>query len=541
MGYSKQSLKTEMARIVAARQEEKALWSNLEGSLKPRENKTEVTDDGNVQTPIGTSVPALYSVFYKFIQNPSTVSVDTYKRMIDTDDTVGSGVDFLTTCLTSRLGRYEHKSKEITQWVNKALDNLDGGWYNKVKEFLSASWAGYFVGEKVWRNGDDGWVIDRIVPLPPTSLMFEVDREGRIEDQGILQYQRNFTPNGMNPSYFGGMRGSGFEFYQAGGHNGFLQNDPLSKFGDMAYPIRNTNSFMYMTVRIPRDKCVHYSFDSQGKMGNPYGRSILRRAFNAYVSKQQTMQMMLRALDRKGTPLMIVYASPNVTVKDPNLVNNRAQVAGQNVGIDAARSASRVFQNIHNDSVVTLPGKKGQIYDVDVIPMDAHADQFITVIQHFDKAILRSLLIPSLVFSSGDGGGAYALGQEHSKTFDKICDGYLEGLKQVIREQVIRPMLAYNFPRSAWEKDGIGDFTKLELSQDEKQKEAQNIETAVNTGILDLSNLADYNTAREKFGFEPAESVPDLPQIKDQEDGDIEPSGTDSDSSGQGSSKDNVD
>ena len=69
----------------------------------------------------GTSIPALFNTVYKFIQNPSSVSVETFKRMIDTDDTIGSGVDFLTTCLAARLGPYTHTNKEIAKWVNERL------------------------------------------------------------------------------------------------------------------------------------------------------------------------------------------------------------------------------------------------------------------------------------------------------------------------------------------------------------------------------------------------------------------------------------
>ena len=113
----------------------------LESMLYARHAEVESLNDLQLQR--GTSIPALFSQFYKFIQNPSSVSVETFKRMVDTDDTVGSGMDFLTTCLAARIGRYTHKSKEITQWVNETLEEIDGGWVNALKEMLSATWAGY--------------------------------------------------------------------------------------------------------------------------------------------------------------------------------------------------------------------------------------------------------------------------------------------------------------------------------------------------------------------------------------------------------------
>ena len=85
----------------------------LDETLYARRVELETLKDLEAQR--GTPIPALYNQFYRFIANPSSVSVETFKRMIDTDDTIGSGVDFLTTALAARLGRYEHPSKEITE------------------------------------------------------------------------------------------------------------------------------------------------------------------------------------------------------------------------------------------------------------------------------------------------------------------------------------------------------------------------------------------------------------------------------------------
>ena len=182
----------------------------LETMLYARHAEIKNFDDLEAQR--GTPIPALFSQFYKFIQNPSSISVETFKRMIDTDDTCGSGVDFLTTCLMARIGQYTHPSQEITKWVNLRLNGMEGGWLNFGKEALSASWAGFYVGEKVWANTADGFVIDRVVPLPPGTVLFETDREGRLTDDGILQYQRNYNPLVLSQGigFFGGVVGSGF-------------------------------------------------------------------------------------------------------------------------------------------------------------------------------------------------------------------------------------------------------------------------------------------------------------------------------------------
>lgn len=444
----------------------------------------------------GTNIPALYNQIYKFIQNPSTVSVETFRRMVDTDDTIGSGVDFLTTCLAARMGNYTHPSEEISKWVNDRLNEIDGGWVNTMKEMLSATWAGFYVGEKVWANTINGFVPKKIVHLPPGTILFETDRTGELTPDGILQYQRNY-----NPALFGGGIAYLFGFMNTSpGFNNNPRPDMYAKLGDYPFPLRSPNIFSYLSIRIPIRKCIHYSYDAQGKFGSPYGKSLLRRAYKHWVLKDAVMQMLSVALDRKGTPLQVWYVDPNATFIDTQKWNGQP-VGQQSLGIRAQEAVRQALSNVHNDSVVIMPGKKGQFVDHDFIPQTSNASDFIATLEFLNKCIMRSLLLPSLVFSGGDGGGSYALGTEHAKTFDKILDGILNGFQQVLLKQLVQEMIAYNFPKSAWEKDGLGEFMSRELTMDEREKEMGCVETAVRLGAVDMNELDDLNKTREIAGF----------------------------------------
>lgn len=458
----------------------------------------EIENFEDLEKQRGTPIPALFNIYFKFIQNPSSVSVETFKRMVDTDDTVGSGVDFLTTALAARLGEYQHKSTEITKFVNLALNNIDGGFYNVVKELLSAAWSGFAVAEKIWENTENGYLPKEVVTLPPATLLFEVDRAGKITDDGILQYQRNYNPaltGGANYLY-------GFVSV-TGTQDPRRRPDPFAKLGDFPFPLRTANPYSYLSIRIPKIKCIHYSFDAQGKFGNPYGRSLLRRAYKYYVMKDAFLVMLSTALDRKGTPLTVIYADPNATLIDDAKFVAGQSMRGKDVGIRADVAAQRAFKNIHNDSYIILPGKKGQIFDLEFMPQTPNSQDFISSIDLCNKSIMRALLLPSLIFTGGDGSGSFALGQEHAKTFDKICDGILSGLKQTLLHQLVKEILAYNFPKSAWEKDGLGDFAKNQLTPDEIDKELSSMEKAVNIGAIDMNDVNDLNKIRDKVGFEP--------------------------------------
>jgi hypothetical protein len=465
--------------------------------------KAEIDSLNDLTTTRGTPIPALFSQFYKFISNPSSVSVETFKRMVDTDDTIGSGVDFLTTCLSARMGMYTHPSEEITQWVNEHLEKIEGGWVANLKRILSATWAGFSVHEKVWANEANGFVPKRLVPLPPSTVLFETDRVGNLTEDGILQYQRNFNPQVLSQGlgFFGGTVSAGFGFA-----SDVVRPDIFAKFGDLPFPMRTANTFNYLSIRIPRQKCIHYSFDAQGNFGNHYGRSLLRRAYKFYVIKDAVLQMMVIALDRKGTPLTIIFADPHTTVKDGDKVQAGTNAKGQKVGKRADEAARDAFKNIHNDSTIILPGKKDQIYSTEFVPQAANTQDFISALDFCNKSIMRALLIPSLIFTSGDGSGSFALGQEHAKTFDKLLDSMNGGLQAACIQQLVREMIAYNFPRSAWEKDGLGEFSKRQLTQDERSKEMEVFEKAINSGIVDSQDLNDLNQMRDSIGFDPRET-----------------------------------
>lgn len=475
--------------------------SQFEEMLYARHVEIESVSDLKEQR--GTPIPALFNQFYKFIQNPSAVSVETFKRMIDTDDTIGSGIDFLTTCLASRLGRYIHKDEEITEHVNKALAAVEGGFTNNIKEILSATWAGFYVGEKVF--GDDetlGFIPIKIVPLPPSTLLFETERTGDISEDGILQYQRNYNPFllGRGVGYFGGTTSTGLGF----GASSNSRPDVFAKLGDLPFPIRTSNSFNYLSIRIPKAKCIHYAFDAQGKFRSPYGRSLLRRAYKYYVIKDAILQMMVIALDRKGTPLTVVYYDPNAPIYDQSKLpdpTNQASATGQKrTAIHPGKAAEQAMKNLHNDSVVYIPGKKGEIFEIEALSQQSNAQDFIAALDFCNKSILRALLIPALIF--GDGQGGYALGEVHSKTFDKVLDGMNAGLEEVLLKHWVKDILMFNFPRSRWEKDGLGEFSKREMSQDEIQKVMEMYEKGVNVGVIDQQDLNDLNKMRDSIGFD---------------------------------------
>lgn len=450
----------------------------------------EITRLEQEQEQLGTSVPQMYGSIGKFIANPSTVSVETYKRMLDTDETIGSGIDFLNLCMTARFGDYKHPSEEITQFVRQVLGQVNaesGGWFGALEEMFSAEWAGFSGTEMVWDYdrdfaGGPAFLPKRLVTYQPLTLVFACDWKGSLLPDGVHQYQRAYS------NYFG----SQFAPSLGGGSDGF-RPDMNASVGDLPYPIRVSADLSYLTVPIPTAKMILLRSSVTGAFQNPYGRSILRRCYKNWVLKDAFLKMWLVGADRKGTPLIVGYAGANETVLERGgggeVQEERSDVA-----------MSRIFKTIHNSSFITLPGKKGEVYEIEAVQVQGDMNVFKDGVDYFNRALMRGLLIPPLIMG-GDGGGSFALGQEHHKIFGKIVDGKLKPYKQGICNQFIRKILAYNFPKSAWEKDGYGEF-QLEEFDPEIMTQLASVFTQLTTdGYMSPEMQADVDHVRQKMGL----------------------------------------
>lgn len=446
------------------------------------------------QIQIGTAVPQLYGSLSRFIANPSTVSVETYKRMLDTDDTVGAGIDFLNLAMLARFGDYKHKSPEITYFVRQALAQMDGSWHENLEEMLSAEWAGFSITEELWKCETDfcggfAYVPKKLVTYPPLTLVFAVDRHGELLEDGIYQYQR-FHNTFFNSFVFG---------IRAGDIDGF-RPDLFASIGDFPYPIRIASDLTYLTVKIPRHKIIHLKSSVSGKFGNPYGRSSLRRAYKHWVAKDAFLKMYIVAADRKGTPLVVGYADTNTTLLQQT--NNEFNHGGVNKG-RADMAMAEIMKTIHNSSFIVLPGKKGEIYEVEAIQVQGDMNIFKDGMSRFDQGIMRALLIPPLAMTNGDGVGSFALAQEHTKLLAKMIDGKLKIHKQGILQQFIRKILQYNFPRAAWEKDGLGDFVLEEYDAEAMEKLANIYSSLTTSGYMSPSDQEDMTEVRMKMNLKP--------------------------------------
>jgi hypothetical protein len=476
--------------------------SNIKSELADRTDELSALEEAQIE--IGTTVPQLYGSLSRFVANPSTVSSETFKRMIDTDETLGAGIDFLIMALIARFGDYTHPVPEVQQFVRSALNKMQGSWHANLEEMFSAEWGGFSVTEKVWQfvedfDGAPAFVPKKLVTYPQLTVVFAVDRHGEVLPDGIYQYQR-FHNSFFNSNVYGVSQGE---------LDGF-RPDSFASIGDLPYPVRIAADLTYLTVKITKDKVIHLRSSTTGKFNNPYGRSVLRRAYKSWVAKDAFLKMWIIAADRKGTPLTVGYAAPNETVIQENQQSHGPDGAPQLM--DTASAMANTFKHLHNESFIVLPGKKGETYEVEALQTQGDMNVFKDGVEYFNKSMMRALLIPPLVMGTGDGSGSWSLGSEHKKIFNQIIDGKLKPYKQDILDQLIQPLIAYNFPRKLWEKHGNGDFLLEEYDPEVMEKLAGIFSQLTTDGYMSPENQVDMDEVRLKMNLKKAQAKQPIPE-----------------------------
>lgn len=468
---------------------------NIKSELKNRYDELSRFEQEQVQ--MGTTVPQLYGSLSRFIANPSTVSVETYKRMLDTDEMIGAGIDFLHLALIARFGEFKHPDKDIERFVRRAINQMEGSWHENLDEMFSAEWAGFSCTEKIWdfKNDFDGmpaFVPKKLVTYPPLTMVFAVNRHGEVLNDGIYQYQRYH--NTFFNSYLYGINGGELDGFRP---------DTFASIGDLPYPVRIAADLTYLTVKMTRNKMIHLRSSSTGKFDNPYGRSILRRAYKHWVIKDAFLKMWVIAADRKGTPLLVGYTVPNDSVVQEN--QGDTEHSRRAAAMSASDALAATMKTIHNSSFVVLPGKKGETYEIEAIQTQGDMNVFKDGVTECNRSLMRALLIPPLAFSGGDGAtGSWALGDVHQKELNKIIDGKLKPYKQAILYQFVRPLIAYNFPKKQWEKHGLGEFMLEEYDAEVMEKLANIFGTLTDRGYMSPSEQTDMDYVREKMNMKKA-------------------------------------
>jgi hypothetical protein len=197
---------------------------------------------------------------YAQSRNPDNIDIETYRQM-QMDSQVSSGLNVMILATIGNGWEFNYQDEDNKEYVDFIKDvyaginkmpGKRGSLFEVFREVLSALWAGYSVTEKVWTQRADGyWCISRYKVLPPETIEFKVDKQGRLSKSGAVVQ----NPNARN---------------------------------SVVLPARKVNVF---TIN--------------GDFGNPYGTSILKPVHRTWYVKDWLLKFHSMFLENMGSPFWV--------------------------------------------------------------------------------------------------------------------------------------------------------------------------------------------------------------------------------------------
>ncbi|AGY47196.1 portal protein [Bacillus phage Glittering] len=233
------------------------------------------------------------------------------------------------------------------------------------------------------------------------------------------------------------------------------------RFGDLMYVKQRIGS---KTIKIPADKVLWYAH--QKRFGNIYGQSRLRTVYKHWFIKDKMYRFANIAYERYGTPLLVG------SVEDKNDVPE----------------ITRLLRNINGMTGLGLSG------GADVKAIQTTNADFIGYIEHHDRKIMESLLVPpSLLGLSRGQSGSYALSSNQFDIFMIHLESIQRDIKSLIEEEIIRPLVDLNFPNVT----RYPAFTFKPLADRDIDKLSSVFEKLINASVI----APEEDWLREELGF----------------------------------------
>ena len=185
--------------------------------------------------------------------NPDSISLETYEKMYNTDETVFSGIEFLIMAALSRFGEYTNESnKKHEEFVRRQLVELPGNFSAKLADIMTAAPFGFSLTEIIWKvKGREIGLAD-LQTLPPATIHLDLHRSGPLKNRPRAAYQ-------------------------------FFRRDKQ--------------------VQIPLQKAILYSHGTS--FGNAYGVSRLKRAYKSWFIKDLILKSWALCCERYGSPFAV--------------------------------------------------------------------------------------------------------------------------------------------------------------------------------------------------------------------------------------------
>jgi hypothetical protein len=419
-------------------------------------NENLIVNDGE-KGVIGTANPYQFNLFSDLITNPSSISISEFQKMVYTQPILSAGLTILNNLIKNEFGSFQHKNKKYQEFIQIMFDNFDRPFDEILIDMQTAWWAGFSVGEKKYKSDGRYVYITDIEPRPAQSIIYRVDSQGHLKDDGIIQYYFNNLWIG-----YGNLLS-----FNSIGPNGRVTPNPYASRGDFDYPWRTVWAQPIGTVIIPKNKCVHFAYKGLDGLTSPYGRSLLRAAYDSYLVRSDMNRILHNSANYKASPIPVVIIDPN-QANDPSGydVFEETEFALQNLGVAGGGNSYLLFRGT-KESVI-----------MDKMDSTANLQDLVGVSEYFDKMMLTAILFPSELAGLSDKG-SYALGKTQQDLLGRNVTSMCEMLRNCIIEQVVKPTLQLNFN----EQEDFGSFEVTDNVAEDVALNLDKLNSLLNYGI----------------------------------------------------------
>jgi hypothetical protein len=340
----------------------------------------------------------------------------------------------------SLLGEFTHPRSRVERFVRDAIAKSKGSWSLKVKEMMSCVWYGY------------SW----------TEVSFDDLPNGR---KTFKQF-RTLDPSRYN---FVGTE----EALTTVAYNG-----------------------PYGSVDLDYNTGIHLVVGSEISFDENYGCGRLETAYPYWELHQLLMPVLAIAAQRQATPILVKKTETGADIALIDQISG-APILDENgeptlikKGWDAVRQLEKL-----GSAGVTAIDPDDDLYQIEPRIADGFLD---SVFQVCKQQRALSYLVPeTLATISNQGIGDSGLSERHLEIFESINAGIMTHLAEEIIEQLIRPLIIFNFG----EMNDYGHFPIVRTNPDSLHIAELAID-AVDRGVLPKNDLRVINVIREALGID---------------------------------------
>lgn len=290
-----------------------------------------------------------------------------YEDMIN-DDQVDVALNLKKDLVVGSGWHISSSDDDLKKQIEALLeDEIDRPLSEVLQDIIQAYEFGFSLSEKIFKNLDDGRLaLKDIKPRHPSTWLIHTDVHGN-----VTRYEQRGTQNSIdvNPS-----------------------------------------------------SLIHYVNNQRHQ--NPYGRSDLQSAYQAWLTKRHVTRF---------------YAIFLENAAGPKPVAKYDRRAPQGVVDDIFNA----IKKLQTKTALVIP----KDFEMEFLEAKNSGEAYIKGINLFNMFIGRALFIPDLIgFSGGEtGGGSFSLGKEQIGLFYKHIYRRREILERIMDQHVIRPLCIYNY------------------------------------------------------------------------------------------------